>query len=117
METLEELKAIIKNAPKNFNFIDGDGFFWLVTGVNSNNYIFIDGEYVETSSPPRALGLRSLSDIKRIIELREANSEAKKSALLSLKEAIEPDGLINSEAGLKTIRTIQNAIDNIVSHL
>lgn len=119
MENLEELKTIVGNAPfENIGediFINALGNYVL---FYEDDYFVRDGDkWVKCCGYLPCYGLRSLSDIERIIELMETNREAKKFALLSLKEAIEPDGLINSEAGLKTIKTIQNAIDNIVKRL
>ena len=34
--------------------------------------------------------------------------------LLDLRSAIQPDGLINSDAGVKTIKAITSAIDKII---
>ena len=67
-ETLEELKAIVDNAPdgavsifKN-TYIDGNGRFY-----SDGAWFGVNG-YIEIKQPTR-----SLSDIKRIIELMELN--------------------------------------------
>lgn len=119
METLEELKAIIAGKPEGathysvseqaYYKFKCECWMWCDKGKSLFSFMQDDDEVCNY--------LRSLSDIERIIELMETNREAKKFALLSLKEAIEPNGLINSEVGLKTIKTIQNAIDNIVRRL
>lgn len=67
METLEELTAIIDNAPDGATHIDGD-----------KEYVkFIEGEMYHyscrwASDYDFPLELRSLEDIERIIELMEA---------------------------------------------
>tara|TARA_R100000951_G_C2570214_1_gene158487 strand:+ start:531 stop:755 length:225 start_codon:yes stop_codon:yes gene_type:complete len=40
--------------------------------------------------------------------------QVKIDVLTNLREAIQPDGLINSDAGTKTIKSITNAIDVII---
>lgn len=68
METLEELKAIRDNAPEGAISIFGD------TYLDANNRFYAAGcwfgssGYIEIKQPTR-----SLSDIKRIIELMELN--------------------------------------------
>ena len=70
METLEELKEIIDNAPDEATHIDGD-----------KEYVkFIEGEMYHYSCEWASvydfpLELRSLSDIERIIELMEATQD------------------------------------------
>ena len=75
METLEELKAIIKNAPKcgKATHIDDecqylkcdDEYHWNVW-TSLNFWVDVDGDEFGDFT-----GIRSLSDIKLIIELQE----------------------------------------------
>jgi len=67
-ESLEELKSIIDNAPEGATHLDDINTYWK---VNSEfDYYFHDGNQWDYSEPLEN-GTRSLSDIKRIIELIE----------------------------------------------
>lgn len=70
METLEELKAIVENAPEGATHIDEDGDYVKPIGDELYYYSFVNGVGWSTEYfiPCR---MRSLSDIKRIIELME----------------------------------------------
>jgi len=70
METLEELKAIRDNAPDGATHIDDVNTYWRV--ISEFDYYFYDGCKWDDSEPLEN-GTRSLSDIKRIIELMELN--------------------------------------------
>jgi hypothetical protein len=115
MESLKGLKAIIAGKPEGATLYDGEYFKFENDEYHRWSVIFDIQDWSIDLEP--SCKVRSLYDMERIIELMETNREAKKFALLSLKEAIKPDGLINSEEGLKTIKTIQNAIDSIVRRL
>lgn len=88
METLEQLKAIYDGAPyENIGeeiLINTHGNYILF--YEDDFYTRDNGKWVKCCGFLPCYGLRSLSDIKLIIELMEANKEAKKGALLSLKE-------------------------------
>lgn len=76
-------------------------------GVSS--HFFYDAPlYIKTNE------LRSLSDIKRIIELMERVKCVRNETLSDLCHAINPSGTINSEQGVNTIRAIQRAIMRLV---
>lgn len=68
-ETLEELKAIVDNAPDGATHIDDIKTYWKV--ISEFDYFFHNGSQWDDSEPLEN-GTRSLSDIKRIIELMEA---------------------------------------------
>lgn len=152
-ETLEELKAIFENAPDDgmadeffiyqgeVNYIDNheNGHQFKIWCEDEQQWVFselVDGwQYIR--------GRRSLSDIKRTIELMEQvkasfeaysriesvkqryNAENKQlkervkcvrnETLSDLCHAIEPDGAINSEQGINTIRAIQRAIGRLIN--
>ena len=82
METLEELKVIIANAPKGSKFITDNGCY-------SDGVCYHDGFCWVSLIVP--VTMRSLSDIKRIIELMEATR-----GLLQLT-AGSPDGYWRNE--------------------
>ena len=67
-ESLEELKAIIDNAPKGATHLDDINTYWKV--ISEFDYYFHNGNQWDDSEPLEN-GIRSLSDIKRIIELME----------------------------------------------
>ena len=72
-ETLEELKAIDRNQPKDGTAQIYGGEYWKQT-KNLVFYVWsnVTGEYKLVPDAPKDLyNLRSLSDIKRIIELME----------------------------------------------
>lgn len=73
METLEELKAIIDNAPEGAQFFDGryfkfDGDYIQICINKDREWFYIDANEIRLP--------RSLSDIKRIIELMEIVEDA-----------------------------------------
>ncbi|PHQ89859.1 MAG: hypothetical protein COB48_13085 [Pseudoalteromonas sp.] len=70
-ETLEELKAIIENAPEGATHLDDDGDYVKFIDDEMYHYSFVRG-YGWSSDYVSPCELRSLSDIKRIIELMEA---------------------------------------------
>ena len=70
METLEELKEIIDNAPDEATHIDGDKEY--VKFIECEMYHY-SCEWASVYDFP--LELRSLSDIERIIELMEATQD------------------------------------------
>lgn len=91
-ETLEELKAIVENAPEGANYVT----------LGGKQYIMIDGMHCKVFN---CLGVwsipvcnasdilidakvRSLSDIKRIIELMESNSKLQNKSGESFKEEL-----------------------------
>ena len=88
METLEELKAIVDNAPDGATHIDDDGDYAKYGGMY--DYFYSKGlrEWISTDTVSID---RSLSDIKRIIELMEATQ-----GLLQLT-AGSPDGYWRNE--------------------
>lgn len=107
-ESLEDLKAIIDNAPegKTHTLNEGDTVtYWSDDDVGC---LAISGDSVSL------YGMRSLSDIKRIIELMERVKCVRNETLSDLCDAIEPDGAINSEQGVNTIRAIQRAIKRLI---
>jgi len=77
METLEELKAIIENAPDDASSVDAEGYY--IKFSNGSYYCCaskLDSwRRIEKSE---LLTTRSLSDIKRIVELMEINAETQK---------------------------------------
>lgn len=66
MESLEELKAIIDNAPEGASHVDDTYTYWKV--VSEFDYYFYNGSQWDDSESIQS-GTRSLSDIARIIEL------------------------------------------------
>ena len=80
-ESLEELKAIVDNAPLDVEadriFVCGNGIYWSLNG--DFDYMASLGKcdnfewWVDLQYKPEELPIRSLSDIKRIIELIELN--------------------------------------------
>jgi len=48
-------------------------------------------------------------------QLQSEIDRVKVKTLTDLRDAIQPDGLINSDAGTKTIRAITNAINKIIT--
>lgn len=78
IESLEELKAIDRNQPKDGTAQIYDGEYWKQT-KNLVFYVWsnVTGEYKWVPDAPKDLyNLRSLSDIKRIIELMEWQQSA-----------------------------------------
>ena len=69
MESLQELKAIVDNAPDGATHIDDIKTYWKV--ISEFDYFFHNDSQWDNSEPLEN-GTRSLSDIKRIIELMEA---------------------------------------------
>tara|TARA_R110001592_G_C13193009_1_gene753737 strand:- start:37958 stop:38233 length:276 start_codon:yes stop_codon:yes gene_type:complete len=67
-ESLEELKAIIDNAPEGATHLDDINTYWKV--ISEFDYYFHNGSQWDDSEPLEN-GTRSLSDIERIIELIE----------------------------------------------
>ena len=53
--------------------------------------------------------------LERINELETQVKGVKIETLINLRDAIQPDGLVNSDAGVKTIRSITNAINGIIN--
>ena len=72
METLEELKAIIENAPDGSTHYDAEGCYVRFSQINRGRYVFVcTCDYVGWIGANSALLSRSLSDIKCRIELME----------------------------------------------
>jgi hypothetical protein len=67
-------KDILVNAPEGATHVDNEGDYWLMQPDNSVE-TFMDGEwlYCNPQEP-----LRSLADIKRIVELEKENTKLKK---------------------------------------
>ena len=107
-ESLEDLKAIIDNAPDGKSHALNDGGIFTYWSDEDIGCLAISGDSVSLSR------MRSLSDIKRIIELMEQAKCVRNETLSDLCHAIEPDGAINSEQGVNTIRAIQRAIMRLV---
>ncbi|HEY7865592.1 MAG TPA: hypothetical protein VIC51_06275, partial [Psychromonas sp.] len=75
METLEELKSIIENAPEGANYVTLDGKkYILIHGMHCKVFNCLGVWSVPVCNESDILineKVRSLSDIKRIIELME----------------------------------------------
>ncbi|QGJ84303.1 hypothetical protein [Pseudoalteromonas phage XCL1123] len=79
METLKELKAIIAGKPEGATHIDVDRDYVKFIGDEMHHYSFVVGFDGWSGDYEAPCELRSLSDIERIIELMECNSNLKKS--------------------------------------
>ena len=80
METLEELKAIIDNAPHDATHAcieSGTHYYFKVVGLGAEIYTGDDWLCYSGCALPDLCGVRFISDIKRIIELMD-ESEPKK---------------------------------------
>ena len=76
METLEQLKEIVKNAPEGATHYNKKGEYKYLKLTYFNGYqAFVNGESTINVMPNKLYGLRSLSDINRIIELTKENNE------------------------------------------
>ena len=70
-------QEILDNAPKDATHIDASGDYWLML-INKNCEVFLDGEWMRC----RIYGpIRSLADIKCIVELEKDKIELCKSEL------------------------------------
>ncbi len=90
-ETLDELKAIIYNAPDGATHFGIDFIYYKYEKADS---VAIWREYTQRKSTfvlnqcICMMNLRSLSDIKRIIELMESNSKLQNKSGESFKEEL-----------------------------
>ena len=72
METIQQLKAIANNAPEGATHYNKEGDYkYLNLTRFSGNQAFTSNENLINIMPNKLYGLRSLSDINRIIELLE----------------------------------------------
>lgn len=72
METLEQLKDIVKNSPEGATNYDGKNYFRFEMYEHGQAYLVLrDGVWTRGLPAYPVYSCRSLSDIKRIIELME----------------------------------------------
>jgi hypothetical protein len=100
-ESLEKLKAIIDNAPEGATHLDDINTYWKV--ISEFDYYFHNGSQWDDSEPLEN-GTRSLSDIERIIELMEVESD--------IRAALKSGNIQNRKILDKTV-SLQEKIKDI----